>query len=297
MGSNPTAITIYKDLDYMFLSILKNPEIPLRIRKKIKKFMDTPEAGQAFTAPLFEYLYHGQTGNHQDDKIFTYGMHEPATIRFMRAVLRFQKDRNIDPVYADIGTNMGQHLLAICGLAQRAFGFEPWGVVRTIAQKQLDENQVTNTQILPFGLSDQDASLSYTRPANNNLGTGMFVKEGGTDILDVRQGDPVFEGMSVMPSLLKIDTEGFEDRVLRGLKQTIANARPVIVFEYSTQTRQIMTDEGAFRFLLALGYKLYGIKPSREFPCFAPFNVHKKFENAIAWPYDEDIGEVRKYLD
>lgn len=278
-------------------SILKNPDIPLRVRKKFRKFLKKPDVGQNFIAPLFEYAYHGQTGNHQDDKIYTYGMHEPATIRFMRAVLRFQTEKNIVPVYADIGTNMGQHLLAICGLAHKAFGFEPWGVVRTVAQKQLDTNGVSNTLIFPFGLSDEDASLSYTRPANNNLGTGMFVEKGGTDILDVRVGDPVFEEMGVAPSLLKIDTEGFEDRVLRGLKQTIAKANPVIVFEYSTHTRQIMTDEDAFRYLLTKGYRLYGIKPSREFPAFAPFNVHKKFENVIAWPYDEDINLIRKYLD
>lgn len=249
-----------------------------------------------FSAQMFEHIYFGQTGNHQDDKIFLYGMHEPATIRFMRSVLRYQKQKNMVPVYADIGTNMGQHLIGVCAQAIQAYGFEPWKVVRDIALMQVQKNNIQNVEIFPFGLSDTNAHLSYSKPKNDNLGTGMFTQE-GADILEVREGDNVFKDVSNLPTLMKIDTEGFEDRVMRGLSQTISKNRPVIVFEYSTQTRQIMGDETAFQTLLALGYRLYGIKPSREYPALAPFCVRKRFENVVAWPYDDDVRILDKYLD
>lgn len=277
-------------------NLLKNPYIPLRIRKKIKKFMAKPEPGQEFSAPMFEHVYHGKTGNHQDDKIFIYGMHEPATIRLMRSALKFQKEKGIVPVYADIGTNMGQHLIAISGCAFKAYGFEPWDVVRNIANMQIQKNDAKHVSVFPFGLSDHDAMLPYTRPQNDNLGTGMF-GEGGSDTLEVRQGDSVFAGIKDLPTVMKIDTEGFEDKVLRGLAQTIARSRPVIVFEYSSGTRAAMADEAAIQKALGQGYRLYGILPSREYPALAPFKEGRKFENIVAWPYPEDISALQNHLD
>ncbi len=262
----------------------------------MKKFVGKPAPKIQFSAPLFEHQYFGQTGNHQDDKIFLYGMHEPATIRFMRAVLRYQKSKNMIPVYADIGTNMGQHLIGVCGLAKQTYGFEPWQVVRDIATMQIQKNNIQNAHIFPFGLSDVHAHLPYSKPENDNLGTGMLI-QGGADVLEVREGDSVFKDLPHLPSLMKIDTEGFEDKVMRGLYDTISQTRPVIVFEYSTETREILCDETAFQNLLGLGYRLYGIKPSREYPSLAPFCVRKRFENAIAWPYDDDPRILDKYLD
>jgi FkbM family methyltransferase len=278
------------------LSILKNSSVPLRLRKKIRKLVSKPVSGQEFSAPMFEHVYYGKTGNHQDDKIFTYGMHEPATIRLMRSVLSFQKEKGIVPVYADIGTNMGQHLIAVSGRATKAFGFEPWDVVRNVAAMQIQNNNAGHVTVFPFGLSDQDAFLPYTRPQNDNLGTGMF-GEGGADTLEVRQGDTVFTGMENLPTVMKIDTEGFEDKVLRGLAKTISQSRPAIVFEYSAETRRIMADEAAIKGLLGPDYSLYGILPSREYPVLVPFKEGKKYENIVAWPYFEPVSVLQKHLD
>jgi len=270
---------------------LKNPSIPLRVRKKVQKVVGKPTPGQAFEAPMFEYTYHGITGNHQDDKIYLYGMHEPATIRFLRAALMYQTGIGITPIYADIGTNMGQHLIAVCGCTLKAFGFEPWDVVRARAQAQVERNALSHVQIFPFGLSDGEAELPFIKPTNDNLGTGMF-SQNGTDVLQVRRGDDVFEGAGVMPSVLKIDTEGFEDKVLRGLSSTIAAARPVIVFEYGAQTRTILDGEGGILAVLPDGYRLFGLLPSREYPAIQAFSSSRKFENIIAWPYEEDPKTV-----
>ncbi len=280
----------------MISNILKNPSIPLRLRKKFKRLVPKPSDGHTFCAPMFEYQYFGSTGNHQDDKIFLYGMHEPATIRFIRSVLKYQKSQNITPIYADIGTNMGQHLLAISGLAEKSYGFEPWKVVRDIATMQIQKNSISHVEIFPFGLSDCDAHLPYSKPENDNLGTGMFT-DNGADILEVRKGDDVFAKVGVMATAMKIDTEGFEDKVLRGLSNTIASSKPVIVFEYSAATRHVMNDVSSFDDLKNIGYKFFGILPSREYPVLTAFNAQKRYENVVAWPYDINPSILDKYLD
>jgi len=111
------------------LAFTRSPYVPLTIRKKIGK-MASPQPGVVFQVGMFGQLYQGQTGNHMDNKIYLYGLHESATVRLMRDILAHQRKIGLSPVLMDIGTNAGQHLIATASLADRAVGFEPWEAVR-----------------------------------------------------------------------------------------------------------------------------------------------------------------------
>lgn len=271
------------------LPLLRNDLIPLRLRKKVGKIAGHPKAGLGFQVKVFGAIFEGQTGNHQDDKIYTYGSHEAATLRLMRSILTYQAKNGIEPVYLDIGTNVGQHLVAVADKADHAFGFEPWDKVRSRALRNLALNDFDHVEILPFGLSDQDAHLPYFPPAGGNLGVGSFAADQGAApiTLEVRKGDPVIAQLNIKPTLLKIDTEGFESYVLRGLKDTMAQHRPAIVFELGDETRKDFTDYEAMRFYFPPGYSFYGILRSRECPKIVPYAHGKKYENILAWPEEK----------
>jgi hypothetical protein len=63
--------------------------------------------------------------------------------------------------------------------------------------------------------------------------------------------------------LIKIDVEGFEFQVLRGLRQTIEKHKPRIIFEYDKgywqNTGQAIAD--CFLFLQQMNYTLYQVTP------------------------------------
>lgn len=266
---------------------LRNDQIPLRLRKKLGKLLGHPTPDQMFQVKVFGALFEGKTGNHQDDKIYTYGSHEPATLRLMRDILQWQESKGIEPVYLDIGTNVGQHLVAVAGKARYAYGFEPWDKVRDRALRNIDLNQFNHTQVLHFGLSDQDAKLPFFPPEGGNHGVGSFVPEIATTepvTLEVRNGDTVVEELGIKPTLLKIDTEGFESYVLRGLKNSLEAHRPAVVFELSEQTRKDFPNIEAMKAYFPKGYSFHGICRSREMPKVLPFNMTRKFENLLAWP-------------
>ena len=64
--------------------------------------------------------------------------------------------------------------------------------------------------------------------------------------------------MCRVPELIKIDVEGFETEVLRGLKKTLASHHPAIIYEhalYRLSERGLKRDEVA-DFLTTLGYKI-----------------------------------------
>lgn len=249
--------------------------------------------GSFFQTRVFEVIYHGQTGAHLDDKVYLYGSHEAATIRLIRDLLKKQKMRGIRPVYIDIGTNTGLHLITAAPLSDKAIGFEPYDMIRKRADNNVKQNKLANCKIYPFGLSDQEEKLPYTAPDRDNHGNGFFSdpsqeysqKDQSKLFLQVKRGDDVFCETNIGPSVIKIDVEGFEKFVFRGLAQTIKKHKPAIIFEYNQETRR--HDPNALEDIknsLGPQYALYGIKRSRETPKLVPFQEKHKYENVLALP-------------
>ncbi len=269
----------------MLENFLRQTAIPLRIRKKVGKI--TPVVpDRAFEVPVFENIYRGITGSHLDNKFFLYGMHEPATIRFMRGVMKLQRLKGVAPHYMDIGTNTGAHLLAVASLADKAYGFEPWAPVRARAIENVTRNKLAHVTVFDFGAGNADAALPFAPPVAGNHGTGSFFRQDDTNsvTLNIRRGDSVVAENAIAPTLIKIDTEGFERPILEGLSETLRRYAPVVVFEYSAMSKPDFANDGLLTRLFGEGYVFYGLKPSREFPAVEIFQFGHRYENLIAWP-------------
>src|SRR5262245_12885481 len=135
------------------LRITRNACIPLRLRKKLGKLTPVP-AGIPFSIGVFGHNYSGVTDTHLDRKVYQYGLHEPATIRLLRRLLQHSKEKTGHAVYLDVGTNTGLHMLSVAGVADQAYGFEPWEQVRLCAEKNFKQNNLAHLRVFPFGLSN-----------------------------------------------------------------------------------------------------------------------------------------------
>lgn len=143
--------------------------------------------------------------------------------------------------FVDIGANEGMiSLLAarLVGPAGKVIAFEPNPRPRSVFQAAINRNRIGNVDLRPLGLSDSAGVLQLTVPKVNS-GEGSFGRPdydpASVDLVEcsVQVGDQ--ELREARPRLLKIDVEGFELHVLRGLEQTIARCRPAIVMEMVTQ--------------------------------------------------------------
>ncbi|MGB4107261.1 MAG: FkbM family methyltransferase [Alphaproteobacteria bacterium] len=269
----------------LILDITRNSVLPLTLRKKLGKFINVPEA-EDFAIEIFGQDYHGTTNTHLDCKVYRYGMHEASTIRLIRKLLQHCKKNGREAVYVDIGANTGLHMLAVAGVSDIAHGFEPWEKVRLHAERNIAVNNLLHLHLYPFGLSEKDAELPFRLPKGDNLGTGMFLKEGAkADIaFEVREGDRFFMEKDIRPAVIKIDVEGHEKKVLKGLSSTIKKYRPFVIFEYGTHSRKDFRTDRNLSAIFDKGYFYYGIQRSREQPALAPFNPKKKWENILASP-------------
>lgn len=271
----------------MILPVLRNKVIPLRVRKKIGKIYPIPQERE-FDMPMFGHTYSGRTGSHMDNKIYLYGLHEPATIHLMRTILISQHNKGQKTVYMDIGTNVGMHLIALADLIDEGYGFEPWGPVRDIATSKLENNKISNIKVFDFGLSNENGSCPFVPPANNNYGVGSFdpeLRDNEDSLsLQIRKGDDVTQTHNIAPTLMKMDVEGHEKYALEGLQETIAQHSPVIIFEYAAKSREDLGNPETLEKLFGKQYHFFGIKRSREFPKLVPFNPKNKYENVLAYP-------------
>jgi FkbM family methyltransferase len=87
----------------------------------------------------------------------------------------------------------------------------------------------------PFGLGDKDQTLTLNLSSvGSSVGSiERDFHEGKQIQIRVRRGDAVRKELRLpAPSVMKIDVEGFEPHVFAGLAETIAESRPIIVFEH-----------------------------------------------------------------
>jgi len=168
----------------------------------------------------------------------------------------------------DIGANIG---LQSIRMAQSATGgliyaFEPLEHLRRRAEKNLQLNNVGNVTMLPYALSDNEYEMEFAiDKANWNQGAFSLSDSSAGDEkqnVSIKIGDNIAEIATVQKlKLVKIDVEGYEFNVLKGLQQTLSKHKPRILFEYDRQywLRSGQDIESCIVFLQALGYSLYQV--------------------------------------
>lgn len=129
----------------------------------------------------------------------------------------------------DAGAHIGTHTVALArfvGPEGRVYAFEPQKKLYRELVENLQLQDIHNVYPLRFALGDQSAVVEMSPAAKGNEGgTGM---SGGGDKVEQRTIDSFgFANVSVM----KIDTEGAEGKIIAGARETIMKWKPALVVE------------------------------------------------------------------
>jgi FkbM family methyltransferase len=139
--------------------------------------------------------------------------------------------------FVDIGANIGNHSLyfALFGHASRIIPFEPNPLAYRILLANIALNDlaaVMDVSHIGIGLSDKEESGFGMQERKKNLGGAKMLEGEGT--IEVHPADALLKDCT--PSLIKIDVEGMEMKVLRGLRETLERAAPDIFVEVDRRT-------------------------------------------------------------
>lgn len=169
-----------------------------------------------------------------------------------------QKAIGSETVVWDVGANAGLISLQLMQGPTppvAIVAFEPNPVpFRTLAS--LFEYTET-VQALPLALGEKAGRLALYQDASSSLLGSLLRPDATWDAVEVEviDGDSLCRERDVaMPDLIKIDVEGFELQVIKGLKEILETSRPIVFLEH------LFLDEEQLRSVIPEGYTLYFIR-------------------------------------
>jgi FkbM family methyltransferase len=161
------------------------------------------------------------------------GIYEPVLYHFLTQLLPGIHDC----VCLDIGANIGNHVITLGKHAQTVHAFEPVPMIFDLLSKNVALNELNNVTLHPIGLGTCDETVSIGINDKQNIGASSIVHiSEGQEVqsIHLRKGDDVIAELNLSRlDLIKIDVEGFETPVVKGLKETIRRFRPIVVLEWN----------------------------------------------------------------
>jgi FkbM family methyltransferase len=194
--------------------------------------------------------------------------HEIATALFLHAAVRSGE------TFIDIGANVGfitLHAAAIVGPHGLVHTFEPNPQLAERLRHLVSINKLNQVTLHPVGLSDAAGEMKL-RIINNHPGQGTLSHEIQSGVVTKEYHVPVCVPDEVLPAdlrgpaTIKIDVEGYELRVLRGLQRTLDRLHPVIFSEVSDDYLRRAGNSVAalFQFMKSIGYTGYEVRATRQ---------------------------------
>jgi FkbM family methyltransferase len=261
--------------------LVMGAEVPRSLRS-------TPQAvhfgpGLVATVPL--------TADGSFEQVFLAAYSDPALVPVLRATLR------PGAVFYDVGANVGIYTLwasRLVGAAGRVRAFEPVPDTARWLNQLIAENGADNVEWAPVAVSDRAhtvvletvahaSGLSHVTPAAPD--DGSVVGPDAVQVEAVVLDD--FVDSHDTPTLVKIDVEGHELAVFRGMGRTLEHGRPVVVFE-APDTVGATGDTATIVALLGdAGYRVWSLT-SRG---LAPYRADDYSHNLLAL-HPEDHAAV-----
>lgn len=181
-------------------------------------------------------------------------------------------------IVLDIGANIGTHTLVYALHAKHVVAFEPTLLYYQYLVTNLTLNAIGNVTPMLAACSDYIGTIKVGEPIVdriNNLGA-MQVGVGTHTVATT-----TVDSANLSPSLIKIDVEGHELRVLKGARETIMRCHPVLYIECDRQENQAEL----LTMLEALGYDKYVHRPW----LFNPDNYYDCKENIFPDVYSINV--------
>lgn len=132
----------------------------------------------------------------------------------------------------DVGANYGQIAYELRDRFKTMLLFEPNPDAASFLRSLFARE--ANIAIVEAGAADSERNANLSMP-HRQSGLARVNSDGDGPIIRLTRIDEVTRLRSLDPCVIKIDVEGFEEKVLRGARQTIDKHLPILAWEVSTR--------------------------------------------------------------
>jgi FkbM family methyltransferase len=173
--------------------------------------------------------------------------------------------------FIDIGANIGfitLHASQLVGTKGKVISFEPNPAMQARLHDHIKLNQLSpSVTVIEAALGETPSSAVLHVP-EDHPGMGTLTSHEGTAIeVPVVKGDDVLPMISKdTPLIIKIDVEGFEQKALSGLQQTLEHPNIILIIEITDSMLNRVGDSanGLYEFLKTKGFEVYQFKTEQK---------------------------------
>jgi FkbM family methyltransferase len=172
----------------------------------------------------------------------------------------------------DVGANLGLYSLLMAGLVGptgRVVSFEPDPALFSLLKENCAANGAENVECVHLALGSQSGRMTLQRPTlnsgDNHLGNNTSTPFRRPIEVGVASLDSLMPGLR--PDFIKVDVQGWELKVLRGMEGTLRASEGVGIFlEICPKWlhRAGETPQDLYRFVRDLGFRFYSCKGWEE---------------------------------
>lgn len=261
-----------------------------------------------FVVDAYGFKYRGVSGNMIDEQIMLFGLYEKDHLFFLRDYLK--NAAVADAVAIDVGANTGNHTFFLSRHTTHVHAFEPFPpVIQKFRDNQALNPGITNVTLYEVALGDVAGEMPFLAPPENNHGNGTLRVEVAKDtnpereyrVKVVRGDDALRDRLTGTVVVLKIDVEGAEEIVLKGLAETMKKHRPLVNVEVSAPPWGTITSFDALRQLLPENYEYLVLDRSLDGGLFGRYLYHRltpaDFQSGqvevVAYPHEREAAVPR----
>lgn len=199
--------------------------------------------------------------------------------RTWKSVIFQNIDLDANRCVIDVGVNVGQTLLELKAVHPNScyYGFEPNPYCVYYVEELIRANEFERCEVNAYALSDAPGAHKLHLNDASLVGAGATLDRKFASLsraLNVAAlpFDTVRAGMP-SPALIKIDVEGHELAVLRGMRECLIADRPLIICEILAPGKEAVDppsfvferNDRVISFVSELGYRVFRIVKSGEF--------------------------------
>ena len=164
-------------------------------------------------------------------------------------MLEFIRDNIPKGVMIDVGANIGNHTIFLAKYcATKVMAFEPFPDTFKLLDKNITDNGLQfNVIASNYGLSDNYESV-FMKSVNGNAGMNKVDSEGDAPV-QLIAFDLILD-LDRPITLIKLDCEGYEEKALLGMIETVKKYKPALFIECQTEKELVAIS----KILIPLGY-------------------------------------------
>ncbi len=152
----------------------------------------------------------------------------------------------------DIGSNSGHFTNVLSKISQKVYSFEPIKYLYK-SQKKIFKNK--NVKVFNYALGEKKITKKFYIPRNNDPESSFVIKKKNSDeiLINILPADILLKNYNI--DFIKIDVEGYEGKVVKGLKNLIKKNKTVFLIEIEKRHNKNYIQ--IFDFFIKKNYEIY----------------------------------------